>query len=73
MKHAFLILLLAFSAMAQPASPAADLKPDKIFDEVADSALTAMKRNGERRAVSVADKNLLFALPPVSSRRTIEP
>ena len=47
MKHAFLILLLAISAFAQSVSPPVDLKPGKIFDEVANSALMAMTKRAE--------------------------
>ena len=54
MKHAFLILLLAISAFAQSASPPVDLKPGKIFDEVADSALIAMTRRAEELKIKGA-------------------
>jgi len=47
MKHAFLILLIALSAFAQSASPPANLKPGKVFDELADSALMAMTKRAE--------------------------
>jgi hypothetical protein len=47
MKRAFLILLLAVSAFAQSASLPVDLKPGKIFEEVADSALMAMTKRAE--------------------------
>jgi hypothetical protein len=47
MKHAFLIVLLALSAFAQSTSSPANLKPGKIFDEVADSALIAMTKRAE--------------------------
>jgi hypothetical protein len=47
MKHTFLVVLLALSAFAQSASPPADLKLGKIFNEVADSALKAMTKRAE--------------------------
>jgi hypothetical protein len=47
MKHAFLIVLLALSAFAQSASPPTNPQPGKVFDEVADSALTAMTKRAE--------------------------
>ena len=43
MKHIFLILLLALSAVAQSAAPPAG----KIFDQLADSALMAMTKRAE--------------------------
>ena len=54
MKHAFLILLLAISAFAQSVSPPVDLKPGKIFDEVANSALIAMTKRAEELKIKGA-------------------
>jgi hypothetical protein len=54
MKHAFLIVLLALSAFAQSASPPVNLKPGKIFDEAADSALTAMTKRAEELKIKEA-------------------
>jgi hypothetical protein len=54
MKHAFLIVLLALSAFAQSTSPPASLKPGKIFDEVADSALIAMTKRAEELKIKGA-------------------
>jgi hypothetical protein len=54
MKHALLILLLAISAFAQSASHPADLKPGKIFDELADSALMAMTKRAEELKIKGA-------------------
>jgi hypothetical protein len=53
-KHAFLILLLALSAFGQSAPPPADLKPDKIFNAVADSALMAMTKRAEELKIKGA-------------------
>ncbi|HWV98457.1 MAG TPA: hypothetical protein VNZ64_02070 [Candidatus Acidoferrum sp.] len=47
MKYAFLIVLLSLSAFAQSSSPSVELKPGQIFNEVADSALTAMAKRAE--------------------------
>jgi hypothetical protein len=48
MKHAFLIVLLALSAVAQSTpAPPAGTKPGKIFDELADAALMAMTKRAE--------------------------
>jgi hypothetical protein len=47
MKHAFLVVLLALSAVAQSTSPPANPKPGKIFDDVADSALQAMVKRAQ--------------------------
>jgi hypothetical protein len=54
MKHAFLIVLLALSSFAQSASPPVDLKPGKIFDDLADSALTAMTKRAEELKIKGA-------------------
>lgn len=54
MKHAFLIVLLALSAIAQPASPPANPNPAKIFDELADSALIAMAKRAEELKIKGA-------------------
>ena len=54
MKHAFLIVLLTFSAFAQSASPPVDQKAAKIFDEVADSALIAMTKRAEELKIKGA-------------------
>ena len=55
MKHAVLIVLLALAAFAQSDSPPVDPKPGKIFDDLADSALTAMtKRAQEPKVTGVA-------------------
>jgi hypothetical protein len=54
MKHAFLILLIAISAFAQSASSPVDLKPAKIFDEVADSALIMMTKRAEELKIKGA-------------------
>ncbi|HXP62175.1 MAG TPA: hypothetical protein VN829_16885 [Dongiaceae bacterium] len=50
MKHIFLILLLALSAVAQSAPPPAG----KIFDELADSALMAMTKRAEELKIKGA-------------------
>ena len=47
MKLTLMIVLLALSAFAQSASPPVDLKPETIFNDVADSALTAMTKRAE--------------------------
>jgi hypothetical protein len=54
MKRAFLILLLAVSVFAQSAPPPVDLKPGKIFDELADSALMAMTKKAEELKIKGA-------------------
>jgi hypothetical protein len=54
MKNALLIVLLALSAFAQPASPPADLNSDKTFNEVADSALIAMTKRAEELKIKGA-------------------
>jgi hypothetical protein len=54
MKHAFLIVLLALSAFAQPASSPANPEPGKIFNEVADSALIAMTKRAEELKIKGA-------------------
>ena len=54
MKHALLIVLLAVSAFAQSASPPVNLKPGKIFDELADSALIAMTKRAEELKIKGA-------------------
>ncbi len=46
MKYAFLILLAGLTGFAQP-TPSADIKPGKVFDELADSALMAMTKRAE--------------------------
>ena len=50
MKHIFLILLLALSAVAQSAPPPAG----KIFDRLADSALMAMTKRAEELKIKGA-------------------
>jgi len=48
MKHAVLIFLLALPAFAQSTAPlSTTTKPDKIFDEVADSALASMTKRAQ--------------------------
>ena len=54
MKHAFLIVLLALPAFAQPTSPPANPKPGKIFEELADSALMAMTERAEELKIKGA-------------------
>jgi len=54
MKHAFLIVLLGLTAFSQSSSPSVDAKPTKIFDEVANSALTAMTKRAEELNVKGA-------------------
>jgi hypothetical protein len=54
MKHTFLIVLLALSAFGQSASPPTTPKPGKIFDELADSALTVMTKRAEELKIKGA-------------------
>jgi hypothetical protein len=54
MKYAVLILLLALSAFAQTVSPPVDQKPSKIFDDLADSALSAMTKRAEELKIKGA-------------------
>jgi hypothetical protein len=47
MKHAFLIVLLALTALAQSTPSPANPNPGKIFDDLADSALVAMTKRAQ--------------------------
>ena len=52
MKHAVLIVLLALAAFARTDSPPVNPRPGKTFDELADSALTAMTKRAEELKIT---------------------
>jgi len=47
MKYLWFLLLLAVPAFGQSAPPVSGVKPGKVFDELADSALAAMSKRAE--------------------------
>jgi hypothetical protein len=47
MKHLSLFLLIALSTFGQPTPVSTDMKPTRIFDEVADSALASMTKRAQ--------------------------